>query len=343
MNGKRFGLGVTLTLAVGMAFGQGAQGIRDALAAKAEQAGKANALAVAGTDGWLFFVPELRYLTAGEFWGPNAAKVSHATSAAAADPLPAILDFKAQCAKAGVDLLIVPVPAKAAIYSDMLVGGKAPNSSTRIDSAQAAFLAKLTASGIKTLDLTPIFQTYRKNHPSDLLYAKTDTHWSGNGIAVAADAIAAQIKGQPWYKGVAKSKFTPTLKTITVSTGDLAGMISGAKPGPEKIRLTVVKKGSASVASDRKSPLVLLGDSHNLIFSTGGDMLAENAGFPENLALRIGFAPDVVAVMGSGATPARINLARRGDNLAGKKMIVWVFSSREFTEGQGWRKVPVVR
>jgi len=42
-------------------------------------------------------------------------------------------------------------------------------------------------------------------------------------------------------------------------------------------------------------------------------------------------------------TPARINLLRRGDNLAGKKLVIWCFTVREFTEGQGWKKVPVVR
>jgi alginate O-acetyltransferase complex protein AlgJ len=34
---------------------------------------------------------------------------------------------------------------------------------------------------------------------------------------------------------------------------------------------------------------------------------------------------------------------RRGDNLAGKKMIVWCFTSREFTEGSGWKIVPVIK
>jgi alginate O-acetyltransferase complex protein AlgJ len=52
---------------------------------------------------------------------------------------------------------------------------------------------------------------------------------------------------------------------------------------------------------------------------------------------------DVVAVMGSGSTAARRSLARRKDNLAGKKVVVWCFSTREFTQGQGWAKVQVVK
>ncbi len=48
----------------------------------------------------------------------------------------------------------------------------------------------------------------------------------------------------------------------------------------------------------------------------------------------------------SGATPARVNLMRRvrGDPtyLGKKKVVIWCFTVREFTEGSGWSKVPVV-
>ena len=54
---------------------------------------------------------------------------------------------------------------------------------------------------------------------------------------------------------------------------------------------------------------------------------------------------DVLGVRGSGARPARINLYRRGSRdrtyLAAKKLIVWCFAAREFTEANGWGKVPV--
>ncbi len=57
-------------------------------------------------------------------------------------------------------------------------------------------------------------------------------------------------------------------------------------------------------------------------------MFAVSSGFPENLAAKLGFAPDVIAVRGSSATPARMNLARRADNLTGKKLVVWCFTVR---------------
>ena len=115
----------------------------------------------------------------------------------------------------------------------------------------------------------------------------------------------------------------------------------------EQLQLTFVREQTADgvhpVASWRESPVVLLGDSHNLVFHSGSDMHSLGAGLPDHLAHRIGFPVDLVAVRGSGATPSRLSLFRRRDNMRGKRLVIWCFSVREFTEGQGWRKVRVIR
>ena len=72
-------------------------------------------------------------------------------------------------------------------------------------------------------------------------------------------------------------------------------------------------------------------------------MHAQGAGLPDHLAYQLGFPVDVVAVRGSGATPSRLSLFRRRDKMKGKRVVVWCLSVREFTEGQGWRKVPVIQ
>lgn len=313
------------------------------LKARVDQAAKDSSNVVVGKDGWLFFVPELRHLSIGTFWGEAAKNVSRATSPTAADPLPAILDFKAQLDKAGIAFLVVPVPAKASIYPDKLIEGASNSESARLDASDAEFIALLRQKGLSVIDLAPIYLQHRAAHPDELLYTKEDTHWSGVGIHVAAEEITKQLSKAPWYAGSSHTKFVGKTAPLKV-TGDLVTMLTGGKPGPEEVQLTSVKDGKGSpVQSWRQSPVVLLGDSHNLIYSIGDDMLASGSGLPENLALDLGIAPDVVAVRGSGATPSRVNLARRGDNLAGKKIVIWCFSVREFTEGQGWRKVPVIR
>ena len=108
------------------------------------------------------------------------------------------------------------------------------------------------------------------------------------------------------------------------------------------------EKGTgAAVQDDPNSPLLLLGDSHTLIYHDR-DFLAVRAGLVDQLALQLGFAPDLIGTSGSGATPVRINLYRRSVKDAGylakKKVIVWCFAAREFTEAtEGWAKVPVAK
>ena len=119
------------------------------LAARAEAQQHA---AIAGQDGWLFLTAELRHLGVARFWGPEARTVSRAGSADVADPLPAILDFKAQLESAGIELLLAPVPAKAAIYSDK---AGVPAASARADVADAAFFRLCAEQGVEALLTIP--------------------------------------------------------------------------------------------------------------------------------------------------------------------------------------------
>lgn len=319
------------------------------MAAKAEKAEKANAFVLRGKDNWLFFTTELKSLGVGaEFWGDNAAKVSHIATPDAQDSLAAILDFKAQCDKAGVELILVPVPAKATIYPDFIsekITMENDKPAPRLDVFHEAYYKVLRDKGINVIDLTPAFLEHRDD-ADGLLYCKTDTHWSGLACVLTAQLLAEQIKERPWLKDVVKHQYEAEQRDVEV-TGDLAGMLDDKTIPKEKLKLTVVNEktaaGQTPIDSWRESPVVLLGDSHNLIFHGGDDMLYKGAGLADQLAMQLGFPVDLVAVRGSGATPARRNLARRKDNLAGKKLVIWCFTTREFTEGQGWSKVTVVR
>ena len=97
--------------------------------------------------------------------------------------------------------------------------------------------------------------------------------------------------------------------------------------------------------ADPNSPILLMGDSHTLVFH---DFLAERAGLLDQLALEIGIAPYLIGTRGSGATPVRLSLYRRSLKdqgfLAKKKLVIWCFTAREFTEAsQGWQKLPVAK
>ncbi|MGK4455612.1 hypothetical protein, partial [Klebsiella pneumoniae] len=78
-------------------------------------------------------------------------------------------------------------------------------------------------------------------------------------------------------------KYTSNPTEIEVS-GDLATLEGEAKLPKEKLTISKVNV----LESDRKSPLLIVGDSHCLIYSAGGDMLAEHGGLPEAIASRTG-------------------------------------------------------
>ena len=319
------------------------------LAAKATAADKAGRMAVRGKDGWLFFRNELRSLSVGPFWGEAAQKVSRASKPKYADPLPAILDFKAQLDKAGIELLLVPVPAKAVLYPELVsdtvtvAKGAVP---PRLDVHLQAFAKLLREKRVKVLDLVPHFHA-RRFDPTGAMHCRQDTHWSGRACALTADLIARTVGDRPWRKAAPKRVLATETRPVAI-TGDLWRDLGDAALPKETLPLIFVGEktpdGLEPVSPWRESPVLLLGDSHTLVFHDGGELHARGAGLPDHLARAFGFPVDLVGVRGSGSTTARISLFRRRDNLRGKKLVIWCFASHEFTESlSGWRKVPVIR
>lgn len=320
---------------------------RAGLAAKVKVADKNYDSVVKGKDDWLFFAPELRSVSVGRFWGANAKKVSRAVRPENADPLPAILDFKAQLAKAGVKLLLVPVPPKSIVYADKVSSRPVPMSGgrpQRLDSAHQEFYSLLRSRGVSVLDLTGEFLNARQG---GAVFCKQDTHWSPRGVGLAASAISRQIGSLPGKK----NRYVTRNKPLTIK-GDLWDALpaKAKKPTRETLSATFIgtldpknKNNLIPVPTSRNSPILLLGDSHTLVFHEGGDMHTKGAGLADQLAYRLGQPVDLLGVRGSGATPARVSLMRRikenPNYLKNKKWVVWCFSASEFTESAGWQKI----
>src|SRR5205814_10227687 len=162
------------------------------------------------------------------------------------------------------------------------------------------FYEELRGAGIDVLDLTALFVQNRDNARGPV-FCQTDSHWSGIGCVLAAQAIAEKIRSKLPQPAPPK-QYASDWKEVQIS-GDLDGLVSHDihKPGPEKIAIQNVseKANGAVVEPDANSPLLLLGDSHTLVYH---DFLAERAGLVDQLALQLGFAPDLIGTRGSGAT-----------------------------------------
>lgn len=302
--------------------------------AKWDENRKAGAAVVTGLDGWIFLPAELAFLNKGVFWGEAATAAGAAANPAQRDPLPAVEDFARQLKAAGIRLVLLPVPPKALIHADRL--GCAPGAAGTAWRPLETFYAELRKRDIEVLDLGPELSARREAADA---YCRTDTHWAGPAIRLAA-ARLADLLGEP---AAAANPYSVQEREVEI-TGDLTKM--GGAGGTERLRLDfVVDAAGQPPVADPASPILLLGDSHVLVFHAGADLHATGAGLPDHLAARLGRPVDVLGVRGSGATTSRISLMRRArakpEYLAGKQVVIWCFGAREFTEADAWRPVPL--
>ncbi len=278
---------------------------------------------------WYFPTREVMHLATGRFWEKPWEEVAANRS----DPVPGIVEFHTLLAERGVRLLVVPVPAKAAIYPERLVEGFAAGEVAPL----APFLERIVEAGVAVLDLEPAFLEMRRDDPGTLLYCRQDAHFS----PAAAERIAALVAARMPLEGAAGSgPFTTGEPERLAFTGDqVAGSEwEGAVP-PETLPVRYVgTNGAVGVTPDPASPVLLLGDSHTLVFHEGreGGMHCAGAGVLDHLAVRYGLAPDLVGVRGSGLVQARKQLFYKAAAAPGywdsKKLVVWLFSAREFTQ-----------
>ena len=315
----------------------------DRLAREAETAQRS---AVAGLDDWLFFGPELRHVSLDGFGNPDAGAASPSRTAAEAGPIPVILDVHRRLAARDVELLLVPVPPKSVIFPEKVSGALTiPIPVPRLDPILQQLYDQFRAAGVDVLDLTDHFIRERF-HSEGPLYCRTDTHWSGSGCTTAAAAIAADVRARPWYAELDTESFGASWYSTGIN-GDLTGP-GGIPAGREELRLRGVirraGRGRTPVALDPQSAVLLLGDSHALVFHAGGDLHATGAGLPDQLAFELGLPVDVAAVPGSGATPAlRELLAGAGadpEYWGRKRLVIWCFAARAFSERDDWRPLP---
>jgi SGNH hydrolase-like domain, acetyltransferase AlgX len=284
----------------------------------AERLDSVQATFIEGINGWRFLPAEIRHLLANDL------------SKNSQDPFEAIVDFNEQLKRLGVCLLLVPVPAKATIHPEFL---DSRLKGQPVSTPEASFYDSLRAKGVEVIDLTQEFASAKANGP---LYCERDTHWNGRAIVLTAQKLAERIKD------LSKGSALEAKEESTEIQGDLGG-------DKEKIALRFIhpQGQSGRLEPDRASPILVLGDSHVLVFHDGGDMHATGAGLPDQLAFELKAPVDTLGVRGSGATPARVSLARRAransSYLSNKKVIIWCFGARELTQADAWKRVPLFK
>lgn len=289
---------------------------------------------VEGQDGWHFLANELRHVSRGTEWVAPDTPPDPPHS----DPLPALTTLRAQLGEMGIELILVPVPAKAVVHAEALPDGKGDRAEDD-PSGLGAFLSHVREQGFQAVDLESLFASVL---PDAQVYCKTDSHWSPLGIELAAEAVAEIIRKQSWHADAGKTEIQLREPMDLSFQGDLVG-----EDGPrETLPLRRAYRTDGGSLLDESSPVLVLGDSHTLVFGEGGDMHSRDGGFVEHLAHALQLPVERIANRGSASTPPRMSVFRKAaaqpEWLENKRVVVYCFTVRELTESlNGWRVLPL--
>lgn len=293
-----------------------------------------------GRDAWLFYRPDVDYITGPPFLDPS--QLSHRAHAdrVQPDPVKAIVDFKKQLAARGIDLIAMPVPMKPGIDANKL-SPSAAESAPLQNSSFLEFKARLEKSGVRVFDPAPLLIQRKTASKNASLYLESDTHWRPETMEFVAQNLAATI---PASGATPAAPLQVSEKEIN-GLGDITRMLrlppSQDLYRPEKVTIHEVLSGSTIWRPSKDAEILLLGDSFSNIFSLEALGWGESAGFAEHLSRALGDRPLDCILRNSDAAFATREilsreLARGRDRLAGKKLVIWEFAARELAFGD-WK------
>ena len=274
-------------------------------------------------------------------------------------PLPTILSLARQLRRAGVDLLVVPVPPRSAVFPEVArlpPGVASPLDGSPGDRPALAWppldwrlrllYARLAAEGVEVVDLLGPLRAQRsgtvevESEPPlvQRVFRRQDRHWTPYGAGVAATELSRRIREYPWFDGMRDTEGRALLveqRFVQPARGPIAHRLSEAGvlgPGwpPEPVAVRRVRvRGEQWSQTDRDSPVLLLGDSFALAAH----------GLPDALLAELEFRLDVLTVAG-GVPSAQLKALRfRGDGLQGKRLVIWEFATASLPLTDLWEPV----
>ena len=293
-----------------------------------------------GRDGWLFYRPDVDYITGPPFLDATQLKQRAKTPGVEPNPINAIVDFRDQLAARGIDLIVMPVPVKACVDSEMMVGNASQKKLLQNESFDD-FKALAEKRGVQVFDPAPLLMERKAKEGGAPLYLATDTHWRPETMEWVARQLAAYL-GRP---GPLQVEGLRVAEKQISAYGDILTMLK--LPGgdnfyhPQKVTIQQVLMGNALWHSNPEARVLLLGDSFCNIYSLEPMGWGESAGFAEHLSQALGGQPvDCILRNSDGSFATREilshELARGRDRLAGKKVVVWEFAVRELSFGN-WK------
>jgi alginate O-acetyltransferase complex protein AlgJ len=306
--------------------------------------GAGNERVYVGRDGWLFYRPDVEYVTGRGFLDPaelarRVARASEFETAPAPDPRPAILQFARDLLARGITLVLVPTPGKPVVHPERLSSraSLAATGATVQNLSWDAFVEEMSGGGVLVFDTVPAMMDAGRQTGSPR-YLATDTHWRPEAMEAAARALAAFIADRVALAPAPPEGYRAEPRE-TRQTGDTAAMLDLPEGQslfpPETVPLRMVLRPDGDPwRPTRGADVLVLGDSFSNIYSLPSMGWGEAAGFVEHLSLALDRPVDRLVQNDNGASATRLMLAREaGERLAATRVVVWQFAARELAFG----------
>ncbi|MEZ0299880.1 MAG: hypothetical protein ACAI35_25775 [Candidatus Methylacidiphilales bacterium] len=314
-----------------------------------------------GRDGWLFYQPEVGHLTGEGFLRPDflqaRGRAGHAGEGIQPDPVKAIVHFRDQLKARGVHLIVMPAPVKPMLEPEHLSARYASANPLPIpvrNPSHAAFLQALEKAGVDVLDVADALAK-EKLQSGRSQFLLTDTHWTPEAMDIASRMLAQRIQT---VLNVDPSAPPPPMDSTSTggrqrkestirNSGDIALMLklpasSTLYPTQEVKLQNVISADGTPWKADPRAPILVLGDSFFNIYSLEAMGWGSAAGFVEQLSFHLKGPVDAILRNDAGAYATREllakELAQKRNRLAGKKVLVWEFASRELSVGD-WKMI----
>jgi alginate O-acetyltransferase complex protein AlgJ len=306
--------------------------------------GAGNERAYVGREGWLFYRPDVEYLTGVGFLDPaymnrRVDGVDQWTTPPQPDPRKAIVHFNRQLADRGIALIVMPVPVKPGIHPEQLSSRYADAGLPLQNRSYDTFLADLRREGVIVFDAAAVLaDAVRASQATQ--YLATDTHWRPEAMEAVASSLAALVRSRVSLPEAAAGYRTEPQETRQL--GDIAVMLDLPSKQilypPETIAIRrVLAPDGTPWRPSRAADVLVLGDSFSNIYSLPTMGWGDAAGFVEHVSYALQRPVDRIVQNDNGAYATRELLRRGGDErLSGKRLVIYQFAARELMFGD-WR------
>ena len=308
--------------------------------------GAGNERVYPGRDGWLFYRPDVEYLTGRGFLDPaqrrqRIAGVSEWTAPPEPDPRQAIARFKRDLEAHGITLVVMPTPAKPGVHPERLARRYANSARVLQNPSYLAFVEDLRRDGVLVFDPSEALAAARSIGP---LYLATDTHWRPETMEIVAERLSDFISAHVTLPAAADPGYRIE-RVERRNSGDIARMLdlpehSTLFPAEVVWLARVVLPDGSPWRSSPDADVLVLGDSFSNIYALESMGWGTSAGFIEHLSRSLGRPVDRLVQNDEAAFATRAMLQRQPDRLTGKRVVVYQFAARELAFGD-WQVIPM--